>query len=113
MKRVLPRDAFNDANLLKCIGQLTLLIHDGKCCLTVDYDGEPFDIQQNTSDGSTWVTNIRFFTPSGELVRHMRSLNSREDWPLMLLLDNPDSHEDDEFYAFDSKGNFMPSFENK
>jgi hypothetical protein len=28
MIRVLPRDAFNDANLLKCIGQLVLLIED-------------------------------------------------------------------------------------
>lgn len=27
--RVLPRDAFNDANLLKCIAKLTMDIEDG------------------------------------------------------------------------------------
>lgn len=29
-RRVLPRDLFNEAKLLKCYGQLSLLIHDGK-----------------------------------------------------------------------------------
>jgi hypothetical protein len=109
MIRVLPRDAFNDANLLKCIGQLVLFIEDGKINLGYEYDGEPFDIVQDESDGSTFVRNISFYTPgdnghAGELIRHRRPLNSRNVWPLMLYLN------DNEYYAFDEKGNFMPNF---
>ena len=29
-RRVLPRDLFNEAKLLKCLGQLALIIHDGQ-----------------------------------------------------------------------------------
>lgn len=109
MIRILPRDAFNDASLLKCIGQLTLLIEDRKINLTYDYDGEPFDIQQDAADGSTFVANISFYAPStdgftGRSIRHRRPLNSRDAWPLILY------HDDNEYYAFDEKGNFMPSF---
>ena len=34
--RVIPRDLFNEAKLLKCLAQLVLLIHDGR-----DKDGKP------------------------------------------------------------------------
>lgn len=109
MIRILPRDAFNDANLLKCIGQMVLLIEDGKINLTYDYDGEPFDIQQDETDGSTFIANITFFAPSadgftGDMIRHRRPLNSREAWPLLLF------RGDNEYYAFDEKGQFMPDF---
>lgn len=103
MIRVLPRDAFNDASLLKCIGQLTLLIEDGKIDLSFEYDGEPFDIVQDDSDGSTSVRNIQFFTVDGMPVRHARPMNSRSPWPLMLYCD------DVEYYAFDDKGTYLPS----
>lgn len=29
-QRVIPRDLFNEAKLLKCLGRLSLFIHDGK-----------------------------------------------------------------------------------
>jgi hypothetical protein len=87
MIRVLPRDAFNDANLLKCIGQIALLSldrgYDDK--FTIEYDGKPFDICQNTDDGSTYVANFRLYRPSdcGLIEIHLyRGLNAREAWPL-------------------------------
>ena len=42
--RVLPRDLFNEAKLMKCMGLLTLLIHDELIpdCLKFEYDQEPF-----------------------------------------------------------------------
>lgn len=80
--RVLPRDAFNEAKLLKCIGKLTLLIEN---CVApswaYEYDGEPFDIRQDPSDGSIYVSNVRF-TFKGEPVTVSTPLNSRADWPL-------------------------------
>lgn len=104
MNRVLPRDAFNDANLLKCVGKITLLIEDGIIKLTYEYDGKPFDIQQDESDGSTYIANVSFFTPSGKPLQHRRPLNSRARWPLELILG------DDVYYAFTEMGKFMPNF---
>lgn len=106
MRRVLPRDAFNDANLLKCIGQLTLLIEDD--CPTVrglsyHYDGEPFNIQQDESDGSTYVTNVQFWA-NKKPVRMVRPMNSREPWPLMMWLGDSD------YYVFGEAGNVLPAF---
>jgi hypothetical protein len=104
--RVLPRDAFNDANLLKCIGQLTLLIEDGAACvegLTYTYDGEPFDIQQDESDGSTYVANMTFQV-NGKSVHMRRPMNSRDPWPLLMITDL------DVYYVFNDKGETMPSF---
>jgi hypothetical protein len=104
MIRVLPRDAFNDANLLKCIGQLTLLIEDGEIDLRYEYDGEPFDIVQDGADGSTYVSNIQFFTKDGQPLQHSRPMNSRNAWSLVLELD------DDVQYAFDDKGCYDANF---
>lgn len=109
MLRVLPRDAFNDASLLKCIGKLTMLIEDGFLDLKYEYDGEPFDIRQDESDGSTFVRNITFYLTDADgrnsrLVGHKRPMNSRDNWPLMLYFDG------DEYYAFNEKGEYMPSF---
>jgi len=104
MHRVLPRDAFNDANLLKCIGKLTMMIEDDLIdFITIGYDGEPFDIQQDESDGSTFIANLNFFTKSGEPIRHSRPLNSRELYPLTLHFN------DQEYWAFNEDGEFMPS----
>ncbi len=108
MKRVLPRDAFNDANLLKCIGQLTMLIEDGKLNLKYTYDGKPFDIEQDPSSGSTFVRNISFFLPDGTAIRHSRNLNSRELWPLVLRIE--DGPREGEYYAFTEQGKWQPGF---
>lgn len=106
MKRVLPRDAFNDANLLKCIAQLTMLIEDGAKeveGLTFHYDGEPFNIRQDESDGSTHVANIQFWLKR-HLVLMRRPLNSRDAWPLLMI------HNGEEYYIFGKDGNILPSF---
>lgn len=107
MKRVLPRDAFNDANLLKCIGQLTMLIEDGAhevSGLRFEYDGEPFDIRQDASDGSTYVANLSFYL-GRHLVLMRRPLNSRDAWPLLMI------HNGEEYYVFSEQGAIMPAFE--
>lgn len=80
--RVCPRDLFNEANLLKCLGQLYLKTEDMP---GVDWHepqpGEGFHVEQDGSDGSissatTWMTI------SGENVHTYRPLNSRDPWPL-------------------------------
>lgn len=102
MLRILPRDAFNDANLLKCVGQLTLLIEDGLIpWLRLDYDGEPFDIQQNPDSGATWVANIHIETMGGAYLYFTRPLNSRDAWPLYV------EHADEVYPVFDETGKFI------
>lgn len=106
-KRVLPRDAFNDANLLKCIGRLTMLIEDGFIpWLSYEYDGEAFNIHKDDSDGSIYVANIRFFKtmPGGDKIEmlHFRPLNSQDNWPLILTVDGWDYYD-----VFSDKGEFI------
>jgi hypothetical protein len=90
-KRVLPRDLFNEANLLKCIGKLTMMIEDGIIHdIQYHYDGEPFEIEQCPSDGSLSILNIQFWTRGYEVNKPMpmfRPLNSRDAWPLYVDID--------------------------
>lgn len=103
-KRVLPRDLFNEANLLKCIGKLTLMIEDGLIpWMSYHYDGEAFNICQDPSDGSLFVSNVQFFANNKTLVVD-RPLNSREAWPLRLVT------EDNTFDIFNDEGEFILKF---
>lgn len=91
--RVLPRDLFNEANLLKCIGKLVLMIEDGLIQdLIYHHDGGPFVICQNEASGALYVANVEFFSKGGHKIDLQRPLNSRDHWPLYLNLDD-DAHE--------------------
>lgn len=80
--RVLPRDAFNESKLLKCIGRLTLLIEDRKAPdWSYEFDGEPFQIEQDQNDGSVFIANLQFYR-NGEPVALSTGLNSKAPWPL-------------------------------
>ncbi len=84
-RRVIPRDLFNEANLLKCLGQLYL--HFDKLAphrVSMELDGATFDIEQDQADGSISVGNL-IITIKGQYWRHSRPLNSRYPWPLYLL----------------------------
>lgn len=76
-RRVLQRDAFNEAKLLKCIGKLTLMIEDG---ILPDwhyhYDGDDFNMLQDESDGSISVSNIKFWHKKKK-VRMFTSMNRK------------------------------------
>lgn len=100
-KRVLPRDAFNEAKLLKCIGKLILMIEDGDLpAWHYHYDGESFNVVQDPSDGSIFVENITFWRNKKQ-VHVFTPLNSKEAWPA-LFIDG-----DDEYYLFGKNGNYL------
>jgi hypothetical protein len=87
--RVLPRDLFNEANLLKCLGALWIAVENSdKARFTVD-DVDQFDIRQSDSDGSTYVANAPFEI-EGEGYHLFRPMNSREAWPLLAVISNDD-----------------------
>jgi hypothetical protein len=107
-QRVIPRDFFNEAKLLKCLGRFELAVNHGgpmdiRLPITIDYDGEAFVIEQNPNDGSLWCVNYRAYL-AGEEVQLFVPYNSKDEWPLMCI------YKAEEYYAFDESGKFMPNF---
>ena len=103
-QRVIPRDLFNEGNLLKCLGKLALNIQDGylpRLRLTESALAPGFKIEQNEATGGIFCRNYRLVAHiyNDRLpVFHERPLNSREPWPLFLYL------EDQEFQVFNHDG---------
>lgn len=103
-QRVLPRDAFNEGNLMTNIGRLWILLdeHRDHDASIVEEDVEQFDIQQNDATGGLTVTNLTFLIGG---TRHYleRPLNSRDKWP--LLVSEKDGDDDFEpIEVFDDQG---------
>lgn len=104
--RVIPQDLFNEAALLKCLGQLALLIHDGLAPkgLTVVHEGDEFRIGQNSSDGSFTVTSrLDYYAGSTRLILSS-PLNSRRPYPLTCFA------RDTEVPVFEDDGTLSPEF---
>lgn len=85
-QRVIPRDLFNDANLLKCLGQLYLELERLNIPgVELEHwpDTRAFIIHQNEDDGSTYCRNV-VLTVKNKHHYLTRPLNSRKSWPLYL-----------------------------
>jgi hypothetical protein len=110
-KRVIPRDLFNEASLLKCLGHLALQINDDHTPEGLEllhrYPESGFPIEMDESDGSIFCSELTLKTPDGRTTALWRSLNSRLSWPLRLL----DAEEND-IYVFDEDGYFTAEFKN-
>ena len=103
-KRVCPRDLFNEAKLLKCLGFVSLLIHEGKIPgLTMNHENESlgFIIEQDGTDGSIYVSNLHFFDENGTPVYFYHPLNNKENFPLRM------KYKDEEYYFFNENGKMM------
>lgn len=85
--RVIPRDLFNEGNLLKCYGQLYLNLEKMgmEDCLVYE-DGGPFRVIQDQSDGSIYLSNVQLIV-RGEVIPLRRPLNSRDPYPLYAEID--------------------------
>lgn len=99
-QRVIPRDLFNEANLLKCFGTLYLRLEtlaiEG---VSLEHDDEAFDIDQDENTGGLYIRNVALIV-RGQRMGMWRPLNSRHAWP--LYLNTPD---DEEYSVFDDEGN--------
>jgi len=103
--RVLPRDLFNEANLLKCYGQLWLLLDNGAypdAAVEYDDEGSPFNVYQARDSGSIYLRNVNLVV-RGAVIALERPLNSRFAWP--LYAETPDG---DVLDVFDDAGQFTP-----
>lgn len=104
--RVIPRDLFNEANLLKCLGKLYLNLetYGNIDNVRLSNDGDDFIIDQNENDGSIYCVNVHLMK-NGESVSLFRPLNSRIEWPLMF-----NNYEDETNLVFDDFGHFTQEF---
>lgn len=103
--RVIPRDLFNEAKLLKCIGLLVLKIHDGLAPegLTVyEHDDAPFRIAL-MDEGALTITSI-VFTIGEDTLTFKTTYNSKASYPLRC------EYENGEQLVFDEQGNFTNEF---
>jgi len=99
--RVIPRDLFNEANLLKCYGQLYLNMerYVGIAYMNDPSPGRAFEVRQDDSDGSTTIANVHLVV-RGRKVPLYRPLNSREPWPLYARIG------EDDINVFNDDGSF-------
>lgn len=88
-QRVIPRDLFNESKLLKCLGQLALLLHDGKDIrwplrLSHDNPESGFEIEQDMSSGGLYCLNLNLYLNDRE-VELQTVMNSKQPYPLLFL----------------------------
>jgi hypothetical protein len=104
--RVIPRDFFNEAKLLKCLGVVSLKILDCKLPegvnIEIKEEGEAFDVQL-TSDGILFVSNYHVFV-NDKPVMFGTTYNSKNNFPLLCILDYC------EYPVLDESGEFDEDF---
>lgn len=105
--RVIPRDLFNEAKLLKGLGRLCLLIHDDLAPpgLRFEHDGEAFRIRQYEDDGSLYAANVSFVWCDTVELDLRSPYNNTHAYPLFC-----DSHAYGVVTVFDDSGNLTPEF---
>lgn len=101
-QRVIPRDLFNEAKLLKCLGQLFLNLEGYNAFLSHISD-EQFEIEQREWDGGIYCSNLEFFV-RGKEVALFTPLNSRGSYPLIFEDENTMG------FVFNDDGSFSESF---
>jgi len=105
-RRTVPRDFFNEAKLLKCMGVLSLRILDGKLPPGIDIKmaepGTGFKIDL-LSDGSLTVSNYPV-TINGQVVTMKTIYNTKANFPLVCELDY------EETTVFDDNGDWDEEF---
>lgn len=90
--RIIPRDLFNESKLLKCLGQLSLIIHDGvgvPAALTLNHTAEEegFYINQDQSSGALYCANLELSYFEREIGLSI-PYNSKDAYPLSYSIDN-------------------------
>lgn len=103
-KRVIPRDLFNEGNLLKCYGQLYIELEKLGMENNLLYDNATgaFCTYQFSEDGSLTLLNVALVA-HGSTVKLVRPLNSRQPYPLWAY-----PNEEREIQVFDDSGRFTP-----
>lgn len=83
MMRVIPRDLFNDGNLLTNYGHMYIALENINLHHKLIHtdEEEQFNIAQDI-DGNTYLSNVKLLDKNNEPITIYRSLNSREKYSL-------------------------------
>ncbi len=104
-KRVIPRDLFNEAKLLKCIGAF-ILEADGLAVLRkgieLPDEGEPFNVVQCPLTGALSISNYQF-SFGGLQLDLFTEYNSKANYPLWAEID-----QGEQFLVLDESGKITP-----
>lgn len=104
--RVIPRDFFNEAKLLKCMGLLALNVLDGKqpenTVISISDNDEPFNVVL-LDDGHLTVINYPVKINGIEVV-FKSTYNSKSNYPLLA------EYQDCEYVVFDEQGQWDSEF---
>lgn len=109
-QRIIPRDLFNESKLLKCLGQVALLIHEGKTGgkkLVLEHDDSDYSgffIEQDPSDGGLYCSNLKLMYHGREI--GLRSIYNNKD-PFPMIFRDEDYAE---YILFEDNGSFTPYF---
>ena len=99
--KVVPRDLFNDANILMNFGNLYIQlekINEHDLMQSNVEAGDQFKINMDKSDGSTSIRGVELVI-DGNIIEVWRPLNTREKWSLWFR------GEEDDYEVFDDEGN--------
>lgn len=107
--RVIPRDLFNEGDLLNCLGRLWIKLDGDRRhhAELVHHDDGAFVIVQDPADGSISCLSVELTFPGADSFNkpHLfRQLNARDKWPLWLR------HGDEDLRVFDLDGELSPEF---
>lgn len=114
--RVLPRDLFNEASLLKCWGRLCILLENmpsgsHKAMVVEEALDGPFEVRQDPASGALSIANLTF-TVAGRPLLLERPLNARGSWPFWVVARDEDADLDcfdlGDVEVFDERGEFLP-----
>lgn len=106
-RREIPRDLFNEAKLLKCLGQLALYLHEkGIPGWVLDFDdaGRGFQVELDNDRGGLYCRNLRLIGPGENSLYLYAVYNSRRPYPLLFV------SQDQEEFVFDDDGKPTPEF---
>ena len=82
--RVIPRDLFNEAKLLKCLGKLYIESEyepEGTIVMHRDDEDDLFRVEQDPTSGCIYVDNIMVLV-NGKRVWIYTGLNAKSDYPM-------------------------------
>lgn len=102
--RVIPRDLFNEGNLLKCYGQIYIELETMREADAALVEGDienGFHIEQDEDDGSISIVNVHLEV-RGTRYPLRRPLNARGSYPLYLSV----GEDEDEIAVFCEAGRF-------
>lgn len=103
-KRVLPRDLFNEAKLLKCAGHLCLAILQDEPPSKMSHNEMkgPFKIEL-LPEGSLFISNLHFILNGKEFL-FKTTYNSKSNYPFYMEFEYCD------YLVFDENGDFDKEF---